>query len=98
MNFLYSVKAKDKEVALSAEELLTMFNRNIAKNAELLDYIGKKNIFGIIKKARNESVHSCFVSELLSGDFFDGSSRESTLTHFLDLLLPDFINASPIWV
>lgn len=87
MNFLYSVKAKDKEVALSAEELLTMFNRNIAKNAELLDYIGKKNIFGIIKKARNESVHSCFVSELLSGDFFDGSSRESTLTHFLDLLL-----------
>ncbi len=72
---------------MSAEELLTMFNRNISKNAELLDYIGRGNLFGIIGKARNESVHSRFIAELLSGVFFDGDSRESTLFHFLDLLL-----------
>ena len=76
-----------KEVFLSAEDLLTMFNRNISKNAELLDYIGKNNLFGIIGKTRNEGVHSRFIAEMLSGDFFKGQSRESTLFHFLDLLL-----------
>ena len=39
---------QDKEIALSAEQLLTMFNRKISKNAELLDYIGQNNIFGIL--------------------------------------------------
>ncbi len=87
MNNLYDIKLIDKESALSAEELLTMFNRNISKNAEILDYIGKNNLFGIIGKARNESVHSRFVAELLSGEFFYGDSRESTLYHFMDLLL-----------
>ena len=87
MNGLYDIKLRDKEIALSAEELVTMFNRNISKNAELLDYIGRNNLFGIIGKARSESVHSRFVAELLSGDFFNGDSRESTLFHFLDLLL-----------
>ena len=76
-----------KEVFLSVEDLLTMFNRNISKNTELLDYIGKKNIFEVIGKTRNEGVHSRFIAELLSGDFFKGQSRESTLFHFLDLLL-----------
>ena len=76
-----------KEVFLSAEDLLTMFNRNNLKNAELLDYIGKKNLFEIIGKTRNEGVHSRFIAEMLSGDFFNGLSRESTLFHFLDLLL-----------
>ena len=76
-----------KEVFLSAEDLLTMFNRNNSKNAELLDYIGKKNLFEIIVKTRNEGVHSRFIAELLSGEFFNGQSRESTLFHFLDLLL-----------
>ena len=76
-----------KEVFLSAEDLLTMFNRNISKNTELLDYIGKKNIFEVIGKTRNEGVHSRFIAELLSGVFFMGQSRESTLIHFLDLLL-----------
>jgi len=84
---LYDYRMQDKERALSAEQLLTMFNRNISKNAELLNYIGQNNIFGIIAKARNESVHSRFVAELLSGDFFNGDSRESTLVHFIDLLL-----------
>lgn len=87
MNSLYDIKLKDKEVALSAEELLTMFNRNISKNAELLDYLGQNNLFGIIGKARNEGVHSRFVAELLAGSFFNGDSRESTLFHFLDMLL-----------
>ena len=87
MNHLYNIKAKDKAVALSAEELLTMFNRNISKNAGLLDYLGRNNLFEIIKKARNEGVHSRFVAELLSGSFFNGDSRESTLFHFLDMLL-----------
>lgn len=87
MNTLYDIKIQNKEIALSAEELLTMFNRNISKNAELLDYIGRGNLFGIIGKARNESVHSRFIAELLSGVFFDGDSRESSLFHFLDLLL-----------
>lgn len=72
---------------LSAEDLLTRFNRNISKNAELLDYSGRSNLFEIIGKARNEGVHSRFVSELLAGSFFNGESRESTLHHFLDLLL-----------
>lgn len=76
-----------KEVFLSVEDLLTMFNRNISKNAELLDYIGRKNLFEIIGKTRNEGVHSRFIAELLSGVFFMGQSRESTLIHFLDLLL-----------
>ena len=76
-----------KEVFLSVEDLLTMFNRNNSKNAELLDYIGKKNLLEIIGKTRNEGVHSRFIAELLSGDFFEGQSRESTLFHFLDLLL-----------
>ena len=76
-----------KEVFLSVEDLLTMFNRNISKNTELLDYIGKKNIFEVIGKTRNEGVHSRFIAELLSGVFFMGQSRESTLFHFLDLLL-----------
>ena len=31
-----------KEVFLSVEDLLTMFNRNISKNAELLDEILKQ--------------------------------------------------------
>ena len=43
MNNLYDIKLIEKESALSAEELLTMFNRNISKNAEILDYIGKNN-------------------------------------------------------
>lgn len=76
-----------KEVFLSVEDLLTMFNRNISKNAEFLDYIGKKNLFEMIGKTRNEGVHSRFIAELLSGVFFMGQSRESTLIHFLDLLL-----------
>ena len=87
MNNFYDIKLIEKESALSAEELLTMFNRNISKNAEILDYIGKNNLFGIIGKARNEGVHSRFVAELLSGEFFNVDSRESTLYHFMDLLL-----------
>ena len=81
------MQQEGKEFFLSAEDLLTMFNRNISKNTELLDYIGKKNIFEVIGKTRNEGVHSRFIAELLSGDFFKGQSRESTLFHFLDLLL-----------
>ena len=85
---LFSMMSQEgKEVFLSAEDLLTMFNRNNLKNAELLDYIGKKNLFEIIGKTRNEGVHSRFIAEMLSGDFFNGQSRESTLFHFLDLLL-----------
>ena len=87
MNRNYDVRLKDKEMTLSAEELLTMFNRNTSRNAELLNYIGQKNLFGIIAKERNESVHSRFVAELLAGDFLNAYSRESTLMHFLDLLL-----------
>lgn len=87
MNNLYYLKAQDEEIALSAEELLTMFNRNISKNTELLNYIGRRNLFEIIGKSRNEGVHSRFIAELLSGVFFNGDSRESTLYHFLDLLL-----------
>ena len=82
-----SIKLRDKEIGLSAEELLMVFNRNISKNTALLDYIGRKNLFEIIGKARNEGVHSRFVSELLAGSFFNEDSRESTLHHFLDLLL-----------
>lgn len=33
-----SIKLKDKEIGLSAEKLLMVFNRNISKNTELLDY------------------------------------------------------------
>ena len=87
MSHLYDIKLKDKAVALSAEELLTMFNRNISKNAGILNYMGRKNLFEIIGKARDEGVHSRFIAELLSGSFFDGDSRESTLFHFLDMLL-----------
>ena len=87
MNRNYDVRLKDKEQTLSAEELLTMFNRNTSRNAELLNYIGQKNLFGIIAKERNESVHSRFVAELLAGDFLNAYSKESTLMHFLDLLL-----------
>lgn len=85
--FNYETGGKDNEKKLSAEQLLTIFNRNIVKNAELLDYLGKKNIFEIIAKARNESMHSRFIAELLSGTFFNGDSRESTLAHFLDIIL-----------
>ena len=85
--FNYETGGKDNEKKLSAEQLLTIFNRNIVKNAELLDYLGKKNIFEIIAKARNESMHSRFIAELLSGMFFNGDSRESTLAHFLDIIL-----------
>ena len=82
-----SIKLRDKEIGLSAEKLLMVFNRNISKNTALLDYIGRNNLFEIIGKARNEGVHSRFVSELLAGSFFNEDSRESTLHHFLDLLL-----------
>lgn len=82
-----SIKLKEKEIGLSAEKLLMMFNRNISKNTELLDYIGRNNLFEMIGKARNEGVHSRFISELLAGSFFNEESRESTLHHFLDLLL-----------
>ena len=85
--FNYETSGKDNEKKLSAEQLLTIFNRNIVKNAELLDYLGKKNIFEIIAKARNEGMHSRFIAELLSGTFFNGDSRESTLVHFLDIIL-----------
>lgn len=85
--FNYETGRKENEKKLSAEQLLTIFNRNIVKNAELLDYLGKKNIFEIIAKARNESMHSRFIAELLSGMFFNGDSRESTLAHFLDIIL-----------
>ena len=87
IELISSMRQEGKEIFLSAEDLLTMFNRNISKNAELLDYIGKKNLFEMIGKTRNEGVHSRFIAELLSGDFFKGQSRESTLFHFLDLLL-----------
>lgn len=43
--FNYETARTDNERKLSAEQLLTIFNRNIVKNAELLDYLGKKNIF-----------------------------------------------------
>ena len=85
--FNYETAGTGNERKLSAEQLLTIFNRNIVKNAELLDYLGKKNIFEIIAKARNKSMHSRFVAELLSGTFFNGNSRESTLAHFLDIIL-----------
>ena len=85
--FNYETAKTGNERKLSAEQLLTIFNRNIVKNAELLDYLGKKNIFEIIAKARNESMHSRFIAELLSGTFFNGDSRESTLAHFLDIIL-----------
>lgn len=87
IELISSMQQEGKEIFLSAEDLLTMFNSNISKNTELLDYIGKKNIFEVIGKTRNEGVHSRFIAELLSGDFFKGQSRESTLFHFLDLLL-----------
>ena len=82
-----SIKLRDKEIGLSAEKLLMVFNRNISKNTALLDYIGRNNLFEIIGKARNEGVHSRFVSEMLAGSFFNEDSRESTLHHFLDMLL-----------
>ena len=85
--FHYETAGKDNEKKLSAEQLLTIFNRNIVKNAELLDYLGKKNNFEVIAKSRNESMHSRFIAELLSGTFFNGDSRESTLVHFLDIIL-----------
>lgn len=85
--FNYETARTDNERKLSAEQLLTIFNRNIVKNAELLDYLGKKNISEIIAKARNEGMHSRFIAELLSGTFFNGDSRESTLVHFLDIIL-----------
>ena len=83
----YSIKLRDKEIGLPAEKLLMMFNKNISKNTELLDYIGRSNLFEIIAKARNEGVHSRFIAELLAGSFFNEESRESALHHFLDLLL-----------
>ena len=85
--FNYEIGGKDNEKKLSAEQLLTIFNRNIVKNAELLDYLDKKNNFEVIAKSRNESMHSRFIAELLSGTFFNGDSRESTLIHFLDIIL-----------
>ena len=85
--FNYEIGGKDNEKKLSAEQLLTIFNRNIVKNAELLDYLDKKNNFEVIAKSRNESMHSRFIAELLSGTFFNGDSRESTLIHFLDIFL-----------
>ena len=72
IELISSMLQEGKEIFLSAEDLLTMFNRNISKNTELLDYIGKKNIFEVIGKTRNEGVHSRFIAELLSGDFFKG--------------------------
>jgi hypothetical protein len=62
-----------KEVFLSAEDLLTMFNRNNSKNAELLDYIGKKNLFEIIGKTRNEgftvvSLPNCYLENSSMGN------------------------------
>lgn len=83
---------KNPSLGLSAEDLLTVFNLNISKNAELLDYIGRSNLFEVIGKARNEGVHSRFISELLAGSFFNGESCESTLHHFLDLLLYRAVN------
>ena len=85
--FNYETSGKDNERKLSAEQLLTIFNRNIVKNAELLDYLDKKNTSEIIAKARNEGMHNRFIAELLSGRFFNGDSRESTLVHFLDIIL-----------
>ena len=49
--FNYETGGKDNEKKLSAEQLLTIFNRNIVKNAELLDYLDKKNIFEVIAKS-----------------------------------------------
>jgi hypothetical protein len=40
--FNYETGGKDNEKKLSAEQLLTIFNRNIVKNAELLEHIGKE--------------------------------------------------------
>jgi hypothetical protein len=85
--FNYETGGKDNEKKLSAEQLLTIFNRNIVKNAELLDYLDKKNYFEVIAKSRNESMHSRLIAELLSGTFFNGDSGESTLIHFLDIIL-----------
>ena len=81
MNNLYYLKAQDEEIALSAEELLTMFNRNISKNTELLNYIGRRNLFEIIGKSRNEGVHSRFIAELLSSAL---SSIKRRLFHIID--------------
>lgn len=37
IELISSMRQEGKEIFLSAEDLLTMFNRNISKNAELLD-------------------------------------------------------------
>ena len=87
MNNNYLIRNVNKEWTLSAEELLTLFNRNISSNSQLLEHIGRENIFELIGKSRNESVHSRFIGELLGGAFYDSDERESTFIHFLDILL-----------
>ena len=77
-----SMLQEGKEIFLSAEDLLTMFNRNISKNTELLDYIGKKNIFEVIGKTRNEGVHSYFTFWIY---FFTGLLKKIKLQRSMSI-------------
>ncbi len=72
-------------MAKSFVQLLEAFNSN-SSNSEIVEYISRANIFDMIKKSRNEMVHSRIITELISGRYYE-LSRKQTLIHFLDIII-----------
>lgn len=72
-------------MAKSFVQLLEAFNSN-SSNSEIVEYISRANIFDMIKKSRNEMVHSRMITELISGRYYE-LSRKQTLIHFLDIII-----------
>lgn len=71
---------------MEIQQLLSAFNDNIQQNIDLIDYLGRANIFETIGKARNEMTHSKMLEYILTA-FHEPNAPESPMVHLLDILI-----------
>lgn len=73
------------DVKLIKQLLLDFYSNQ--ENVKLVDYYTSQTFFDAIKKSRSETVHSAFLAWLLEGKDFPNQGNNSTLMHFLQILL-----------
>ncbi len=73
------------DVKLIKQLLLDFYSNQ--ENVKLVNYYTSHTFFDAIKKSRSETVHSAFLAWLLEGKDFPNQGNNSTLMHFLQILL-----------
>ena len=73
------------DVKLIKQLLLDFYSNQ--ENVKLVDDYTNQTFFDAIKKSRSETVHSAFLAWLLEGKDFPNQGNNSTLMHFLQILL-----------